>query len=726
METLDASLPSPPMTSSTSPSTNPHTPAVQKSFSCVTCSQRKVKCDKNPRGCSNCNKARVRCDYRAPPPPRRRKKRGQEVDITTRIKLYEAALRRLGVNPADVANGDASHLLQGGGFASPAGNGADDTLFDGNAEASRVDQGLFVVEDGKSRYLENNLWTSLKGEFRDPAALLQDSSGDEEPEGTEYSTPEFFSEVDDMILGFPRPSGSLHHFHPQPVQIFRLWQVYLDNVHPLVKVLHSPTVQQSLLNSIGNLVALPRNLEALLFSIYCCAINTLDDSECDAILGQSKVACVRRFRTGSRQALVNAGLLKSSDIVVLQAFVLYLISLNGYDAKALWILTGVASRLGQRNGLHRDGDTLGLPAFETEMRRRLWWQIVGHDGYAEKLAGTGTVMTIGDTKMPANLNDSDLFPDMKELPKEHDGPTEMMFFLLRSHVGDFLRRSAPKTTFDGSWGRLSGNTIPNERKDKAIDEFEELLERKFLRHCDESIPWHFMCAFLGKAVICTMRFVAHNPYQHDDDGASMPQWEKDMLFGNCLRIISYQNLAYTQKGVKGFAWHVNTHFQWKACIYLLQELRRRGREGDHEAWRQLELTYEFHPEFIRDGPKRPLLFAIGNLTIKAWEAFKEERSDSEQDDPHFIQMLRAQRPLQAGVPHSKPRPEDGLSMDDIATSLGEFEKPIEPLWGGDGIASTFDFSQPFDPLSSSTFAPMEFDQQWESLLHNFQVQGPNA
>ncbi|KAF2807318.1 uncharacterized protein BDZ99DRAFT_78680 [Mytilinidion resinicola] len=725
METPDASLPSPPTTSSTSPSTNSHIPAIQKSFSCVLCSQRKVKCDKNPRGCSNCNKARAQCIYRAPPPPRRRKKRGQEVDITTRIKLYEAALRRLGVNPADIASGE-SQLLQGGDSGSPAGNSADDTLFDGNAEAPRADPGLFVVEEGKSRYLENNLWTSLKGEFRDPAALLQDSSDDEEPKGTEYSTPEFFPDVDDMLLGFPRPSGSLHDLHPPPVQIFRLWQVYLENVHPLVKVLHVPTVQQLLLNSIGNLVALPRNLEALLFSIYCCAINSLGDSECDAILGQTKVACARRFRTASRQALVNAGLLKSSDMIVLQAFVLYLMSLNGYDAKSLWILTGVACRLGQRTGLHRDGETLGLPVFETEMRRRLWWQIVGQDGYAEKLAGTGTVMILGDTKMPSNLNDSDLFPDMKELPKEHDGPTEMMFFLIRSHVGDFLRRSAPKATFDGSWSRLSGTSIPTERKDKAIDDFEELIERKFLRHCDESIPWHFMCAFLGKAVICTMRFVAHNPYQYEDDGASMPQWEKDMLFSNCLRIISYQNLAYTQKGVKGFAWHVNTHFQWKACIYILQELSRRGGDGGHEAWRQLGLTYEFHPEFITDGPKRPLLFAIGNLTLKAWEAFKRGRSDSEQDDPHFIQLLRSQRSVQAEAPLSKPRPEDSLSMEDMATSLGDYGKPLNPLWAGDGFSSTFDFNEPFDPLSPSAFPPMEFDQHWEDLLHNFQMQGPNA
>jgi hypothetical protein len=250
--------------------------------------------------------------------------------------LYEAALRRLGVDPVDIAGGDA-RKLQDEDSGSRAGNGTGDALFDDGLEGvidglkspvgvPGIDAGLLVIEEGKSRYLENNLWTSLRGEFRDSAALLEDSSDEEEPDGIEDSSPEMFSDAIDIILGFPRPGGSLYDFHPQPVQIFRLWQIFLDNVHPLVKVFHTPTVQQLILNSIGNLVALPKNLEALMFSLYCCALNSLSDSECYAILGQPKRFWARRFRTASHQALVNAGVLKSSNMMVLQAFVLYLVS----------------------------------------------------------------------------------------------------------------------------------------------------------------------------------------------------------------------------------------------------------------------------------------------------------------------------------------------------------------------------------------------------------------
>jgi hypothetical protein len=54
--------------------------------------------------------------------------------------------------------------------------------------------------------------------------------------------------------------------------------------------------------------------------------------------------------------------------------------------------------------------------------------------------GTGTTVLMGNVKMPSNLNDSDLFPGIKELPQESDRATDMMFFLIRCYVGDFMKR----------------------------------------------------------------------------------------------------------------------------------------------------------------------------------------------------------------------------------------------------------------------------------------------
>ncbi|KAK6845968.1 C6 transcription factor [Apiospora arundinis] len=49
---------------------------------------------------------------------------------------------------------------------------------------------------------------------------------------------------DDHLLFGSRSSHNavdLSTLHPEPIQIFRLWQIYLDNVDPLLKVTHTPT-----------------------------------------------------------------------------------------------------------------------------------------------------------------------------------------------------------------------------------------------------------------------------------------------------------------------------------------------------------------------------------------------------------------------------------------------------------------------------------------------------
>lgn len=88
------------------------------------------------------------------------------------------------------------------------------------------------------------------------------------------------------------------------------------------------------------------------------------------------------------------------------------------------MLSGVAIRLGQRIGLHKDGSTLGLSAYETELRRRLWWQIVFLDGRAAELSGTRlTALIEHDVKLPCNASDDELQPSLKELPEGRLGAT---------------------------------------------------------------------------------------------------------------------------------------------------------------------------------------------------------------------------------------------------------------------------------------------------------------
>jgi hypothetical protein len=309
-------------------STQNHTlpePGILKSFSCVLCSQRKVKCDRQPGGCANCTKVRIPCVYKSPPPPRRRKKGSRDVDTTARLRLYEDALRQLGVDPEEVVQ---QELAKGSGnqHVSEVNSFLRTETPSKHKNYHPSEIGVLVTEHGKSRYLENGIWTSLKSEFREPRELLGESS-DESLSEIEGVTPESrLTDAPNLIFGFPMsPVSSLRSRHPNPVQIFKLWQLYLDNINPLTKLFHAPTVQQVILDASGNLDDIPRNVEALLFAIYCITTESLSNTDCMSLLGESKSVVSQRFRSGAQHALVNSSLLKTTDLMVLQAFVLFVV-----------------------------------------------------------------------------------------------------------------------------------------------------------------------------------------------------------------------------------------------------------------------------------------------------------------------------------------------------------------------------------------------------------------
>jgi len=198
-------------------------------------------------------------------------------------------------------------------------------------------------------------------------------------------------------LLFPvNTSANVNALHPSPVLIFRLWQTFLDNVDPLIKIFHAPTVQQKVLDATADLGNIPKNTEALLFSIYAAATMSMDDEWCQKLFEENKTDLLARFHSGAQQALRNAGCLRSSDFVVLQAFTLYVVCQTpmlqtspllidnlklsclsmSMEPRTLFCFTGIIVRIAQRMGLSTDGTHYTMPPFEVEMRRRLWWQIV--------------------------------------------------------------------------------------------------------------------------------------------------------------------------------------------------------------------------------------------------------------------------------------------------------------------------------------------------------------
>jgi hypothetical protein len=164
-------------------------------------------------------------------------------------------------------------------------------------------------------------------QFRDAEDLLQGSSEDEMFEHPITRTyEELGGDGEDLLFG-RKASPNLKSLHPSPVHIFRLWQTFLDNVNPLIKLFHAPTVQQKVLDAAADLENIPKNIEALMFGIYAAATMSMNDEECHKLFDKNKDEVLVHFQSGAKHALRNAGYLRSSDLVVLQAFTLYLVTL---------------------------------------------------------------------------------------------------------------------------------------------------------------------------------------------------------------------------------------------------------------------------------------------------------------------------------------------------------------------------------------------------------------
>jgi hypothetical protein len=114
--------------------------------------------------------------------------------------------------------------------------------------------------------------------------------------------------------------------HPSAIQIFQLWQHYLNNVNPLLKLTHTPTLQERIIEASANIDKVSKSLEALMFGIYLMAITSLSEDEVMEMFNEPRPLLVQRYYLACQQALLNAGFMRTPDLTILQAFLLYLVS----------------------------------------------------------------------------------------------------------------------------------------------------------------------------------------------------------------------------------------------------------------------------------------------------------------------------------------------------------------------------------------------------------------
>lgn len=325
------------------------------------------------------------------------------------------------------------------------------------------------------------------------------------------------------------------------------------------------------------------------------------------------------------------------------------------DPRSLFCLIGIAVRIATRLGLHRDGAQFGIAPFETEIRRRLWWQIVIFDKRIAEITGssvTALSSSGGDCRLPLNINDTDLNTHAKSPPASYHGPTEMLFALTRIEMTVAAAPNSVRPNTSAPMGdkpRVHYSPSPsspdlvthvaNVNLPQDLDGYCNYIESVYLKQCDPKIPLHFFTLMMTRQALCKLRVIDFMCRGISTDSLEQP--ERDALFAEAIRTIEYDNELLSNGAVTGFSWYMHMHFPFPAYIFLMSELRsRKMGELCDRAW---DVMLENHERRgLMRNLRSPMHITFGNMFVKAWDAREaaEAALGNQLQTPKLVTMLR--------------------------------------------------------------------------------------
>ncbi|KAE9376651.1 hypothetical protein N431DRAFT_367787 [Stipitochalara longipes BDJ] len=629
---------------SASPSSRPADLKPRRQLACVLCQQRKVKCDrKHP--CATCVKARVQCV--ATQAPRRRRRRFPERELLERVRKYEDLLSHhnirfepLHANPQLAVEKESPTSNMEGCYDS------DDEQPEISSSGTIADVPPPIMTATSERwrvYEAKPILHALNHEYREYDN--DDSSDDEVRQVVFKQAWDQAIENDTHLLFGWRQSVDMYTLHPQPVQMFQLWQLYLDNVNPLLKVTHTPSLQGRIIDAAGNVLEIKPELEALMFSIYCMAVSSLTENDCQAMFAESKVDLLARYQLGCQQALLNSRFQRTTNRDCLTALYLYLISVRPNTApQSLSSMLGVAIRIAQRIGIHSETYLAKYTIIEAEVSRRLWWSLILFDTRIGEMADSKAISLLPtwDCSVPLNVNDSDLRQEMKLPPQVQGKSTDAIFAVVRSELGEFVRRSKFHLAFFGPALRSIDKYVQcgTDIESSEMDSFAKTIEERYLKICDLDNPLHFMTVWTTRGQLTKFQLMEHH-FRYSGSVLHQAEAQRDAALSFALRMLECNTKLMTSPRTKGFIWMIYAYFPFMGYIQIAQHLKWRPMSSKAEkAWRIMGDNY--HARLDSLSGQSSFYKLLASFILQAWDAREAafKRSGQPLVTPQIVLSIR--------------------------------------------------------------------------------------
>lgn len=601
------------------------TPAAEKQpspRSCLACKAKKIRCDKK-RPCQCCTRAGRSCEYPPAGPRVRRSKKTMMSAMASRIAVLEKQLKEKEVPKSPKASKTVRPQPQPPRNApkSQAATPETSTTFSAHSTSHRPSQTAVddvLVERGSSSQYFNEVLLSRVIEGDDDGRIghvLSESASHTpptiDPSNTRSTSPSPFNALG--ILSAPSPTQQPASLHPPKTLAVRLWHAYLDNVDGCsgLKLLHVPTDEVRVFSVIHDpSVASYENL-ALCFAIYFSALVSLDEKEAEVVLREGKDHLrIKRhqlslLKIGLEQALAHGDFLDRPSLVGLHALAIYLAALRFCNrGKGLWVLNGLAVRIAQSLGLHRDGQRLrgsALSPFQAEIRRRLWWHLLSRDGRASEDYGLENTATLGggsnllvesDVRLPLNVDDAQLRPEMAVLPEAHEGWTAMTFSLIHIALCRTAQRLAVLAAASVQReGPPSSPSSPSEETRAHIMDYLRADIEQRLARCNPLLPQQQMTILCSRFLLRKLDFVSRLQWALLVGRRGAVELVTDANMLEALAILRPR--LFREDGLlMKYAWARQAFPQYHVAMYVLWHLCLRP-SGPHvaDAWAAVDTLF---------------------------------------------------------------------------------------------------------------------------------------
>ncbi|KAF5649141.1 uncharacterized protein FTJAE_1137 [Fusarium tjaetaba] len=408
---------------------------------------------------------------------------------------------------------------------------------------------LLIHKSSSSQYLDEIMVTRSLGEDKSIASAIVTS---------QYEQRELQSSPFDTkgIMSSPCYTQNPSTFHPSKAIAIQLWNIYLNNVEIILglKLTHIPTDEIRVYSTIDDPSAAKFDDLAFCFSIYFAAAVSLEES---TSLLLDKSTDLQRFKMGIEQAFAHGDFFNRPTSTGLRAAAIYL-----------------------------DGTKLGLPPFESELRRRLWWHIITRDSRSGEdfgLEDPNDLLLTSDVKLPLNINDADIFFEMEELPVERTEWTSMTFSLINFDLAkamESLKARNPSTS-----------TLRKEGRDKILQEVHTRVQTR-LEKCNPITPHERLTVHCANYLLRKLDFVTNQQWlllqkSEVNDGVL-----KEETLVAALDILEART-AGDDPFLAQFSWAKKVHPQYHVTLYVLWYLCTKP-QGPHveRAWVALDRIFE--------------------------------------------------------------------------------------------------------------------------------------